>query len=220
MISLPSSDEWSFGEFEAERQAYLSRDMHFYEMAKRIADVAVVRTGCIDTLRVENPEAPADITWRAWFTISLADEPHLADLFYNGRDGVRGRYWQSEMEGNAATALMIALLREKLLQFAAENIDSFGPATLAHADVGLVIRSLEGTSAKSWAYEGENPNFNAKPRLVVKRWVNNRPEGNWRWAPKGPLLDIKGAFFTPNNKEYIPWDKRGRAYNIQRYGFS
>ncbi|MCA1530767.1 hypothetical protein [Bradyrhizobium yuanmingense] len=220
MISLPSSDEWSFGEFEPEWQAYLGRDMHFDEMAKRIADVAVVNTGCVDTLRVENPEAPVDTTWRAWFTISLADELCLADLFYNGRDGLRGRYWQSETEGNAATALMIALLREKLLQFAAENIYSFGSATLAHGDMGLVVRSLEGTSAKSWAYEGKNPNYKEKPRLVVKRWMNNSPGGNWRRAPKGPLLDIKGAFFTPNSKEYIPWDKRERAYNIHRYGFS
>ena len=92
-MTIPSSDEWSFAEFDVARRAYLDRDMAFDEMAKRIADLAVINTGCIDPLRTENPEAPVDTTWRAWFTISVADEPCLSDLFYNGRDGVRGRYY-------------------------------------------------------------------------------------------------------------------------------
>jgi hypothetical protein len=220
VMIMPSSDEWNFAEFDAERRADLDRDMPFDEMAIRIADVAVIKTGCIDPLRTENPEAQVDTTWRAWFTISVADEPCLSDLFYNGRDGVRGRYWQSEMAGNGATAAIIALLREKLLQFASDNTDKFGPATLAQGDIGLVARSLDATSAKAWAYEGKNPNFNATPRLSVRRWANNRPGGNWRWAPIGPLLDIKGAFYTLDNKEFVPWDKRQRAYSIHCYGFS
>ncbi len=171
-------------------------------------------------MRRSYPEAPVGTTWRAWFTISVADETCLPDLFYNGRDGVRGRYWQSETEGNAATASIIALLREKLLRFAANNTDNFGPGTLAQGDIGLVARSLDATSAKTWTYEGKNPSFNARPRLIVRRWANNSPSGNWRWAPIGPLLDIKGAFYTPDNKEFVPWEKRERAYNIHRYGFS
>ena len=135
MTTLPSSDEWSFAEFEGERRAYLDHDLPFDEMAKRIADLAVVNTGCVDPLRIANLEALVNTTWRAWFTISVADEPCLSDLFYNGRDGVRGRYWQSETEGNAATASMVALLREKLLQFAADNPDQFGPATLARGEL-------------------------------------------------------------------------------------
>jgi hypothetical protein len=219
-MTIPSSDEWSFTGFDGERRAYLDCDMGFEEMAKRITDLAVINTGCIDPLRTENPEAPVDTTWRAWFTISVADKPCLSDLFYNGRDGVRGRYWQSEMDGNAATASIIALLREKLLRFAADNTDKFGPRTAARGDMGLVARSLDAMSAKAWAYEGKNPNFNATPRLIVRQWANNRPGGNWRWAPIGPLLDIKGAFYTLDNKEFVPWDKRQRAYNIHRYGFS
>ncbi|WP_130583910.1 hypothetical protein [Bradyrhizobium sp. Leo170] len=220
MTTFPSSDEWSFAEFDDQRRAYLDRDMPFDEIAKRIADVAVVNTGCVDPLRTPNPDAPVDTTWRAWFTISVAEEPRLSDLFYNGRDGVRGRYWQSETEGNAATASMIALLREKLLLFVADNSDIFGPATLARGDMALVARSLDAASVKAWAYEGKNPNFNAGPKLVVRRWATNRPGGNWRWAPVGPLLDIKGAFYTPDDKEFVPGDKRERAYNIHRYGFS
>jgi hypothetical protein len=220
MTTLPSSDEWSFAEFDAERRAYLDRDMVFDEMAKRIADLAVVNTGRIDPWRAVNPEAPVDTTWRVWFTISVADEPRLSDLFYNGRDGVRGRYWQSATEGNAATASIIALLREKLLRFAAANTDNFGRTTPARGDMMLVARSLDATSAKAWAYEGTNPSFNATPRLIVRRWANKSPGGYWRWAPIGPLLDIKGAFHTPDDKEFVPWDKRERAYNIHHYGFS
>jgi hypothetical protein len=106
------------------------------------------------------------------------------------------------------------------LRFAAEKTNNFGPATLAHGDMGLVARSLDATSAKAWAYEGKNPSFNATPRLIVRRWANKRPGGNWRWAPIGPLLDVKGAFYTSDNKEFVPWNKRDRAYNIHRYGFS
>jgi hypothetical protein len=203
MTTLPSSDEWSFAEFDAERRAYLDRDMPFDEMAKRIADLAIVNTGCVDPLRMENPEAPMGTTWRARFTISVGDEPRLSDLFYNGRDGVRGRYWQSETEGDAATAAIIALLLGKLLQFAADNIDNFGPATLTQGDMELVARSLNATSAKAWAYEGKNPSFNTRPRLIVRRWANRSPGGNWRWAPEGPSLDIKGAFYTPDGKEFV-----------------
>ncbi len=195
-MTIPSSDEWSFAEFDVARRAYLDRDMAFDEMAKRIADLAVVNTGCIDPLRTENPEAPVDTTWRAWFTISVADEPCLSDLFYNGRDGVRGRYWQSAMEGNAATASIITLLREKLLRFAADNTDNFGPTTPARGDMGLVARSLDATSAKAWAYEGKNPIFNATPRLIARRWANNRPGGNGTraatasWATDGAISPL------------------------------
>jgi hypothetical protein len=37
-MTIPSSDEWSFAEFDVARRAYLDRDMAFDEMAKRIAD--------------------------------------------------------------------------------------------------------------------------------------------------------------------------------------
>jgi hypothetical protein len=220
MATQSSSDEWSFAEFDGERRSYLDRDMQFNEIAKRIADLAVVKTGRIDPLRAGSSEAPVDTTWRAWFTISVADEPCRSDLFYNGRDGVRGRYWQSATEGNAATASIIALLREKLLRFAADNTDNFGPTTPARGDMGLVAPSLDATSAKAWACEGKNPSFNARPRLIVRRWANKNPGGNWRWAPEGPLLDIKGAFHTPDGKEFVPWEKRERASNIHRFGFS
>jgi hypothetical protein len=220
MTTLPSSDEWNFAEFDAKRRTYLDSDMLFDEMAKRIANVAVVNTGCVDPLRTENPEALVNTTWRAWFTISVADEPCLSDLFYNGRDGVRGRYWQSETEGNAAMASMVALLREKLLQFAADNPGQFGLATLARGDLGLVARSLDAKSAKAWAYEEKNQSFGERPRLIVKRWETQSPGGKWRWAPVGPLLDIKGAFYTPDNKEYVSREKRERANEIHRYGFS
>jgi len=31
---------------------------------------------------------------------------------------------------------------------------------------------------------------------------------------------IKDELYTPDNKEFVPSDKRERAYDIHRYGFS
>jgi hypothetical protein len=141
-------------------------------------------------------------------------------LFYNGRDGLRDRYWQGAAAGDAATASLVALLREKLLRFAAFNPENFGPATSARGNMELVARSLDGASAKAWAYEEKNQRFDARPRLTVRRWLDNDPGGKWKWAPIGPLLDIKGAFYTLDNKEFVPLEKRERAHHIHRYGFS
>ncbi|UGX95784.1 hypothetical protein G6321_00011840 [Bradyrhizobium barranii subsp. barranii] len=220
-MTQPTSDEWSFAEFDGERRAHLESDMPFDKMAQRIADLAVVSSGCVDPLRTsENPAVPAGTTWRAWFTINVADEAWLSDLCFNGRDGVRGRYWVGAADGDAATASMIALLREKLLQFAAHNPERFGSATLAGGDLRLLARSLDAASAKVWAYEEKSQRFDARPRLIVKRWANQSPSGDWRWAPSGPLLDIKGAFYTPDDREFVLPEKRERARSIHLYGFS
>ena len=218
-LIVPSPDEWSFSELPAKRQAYLESDMPFEQIARTVADRAVVKTGFVDPLQTTNLDAPTGITWRACFTISV-ELDQISDKYYNGRDGLRGRYWQDEEAGKAATALSIDLLSEKLLQFAADNPDKFGSDTLARGEVALIERSLRAQSAKTWAYEKPDQNFNAGPKLMVRRWANNRPGGNWRWAPVGPLLDIKGAFYRPDNIEFVPWDKKDRAYQIHRYGFS
>jgi hypothetical protein len=82
----------------------------------------------------------------------------------------------------------------------------------------LIERSLEAQSAKIWVHEGKGQNFNERPRLVVERWNTSSPGGKWRWAPAYPLLDIKGAFFTPDHHEHI--HKLHRDCEIYKYGFS
>jgi hypothetical protein len=77
---------------------------------------------------------------------------------------------------------------------------------------------LDAGSAKIWAHEKKDQNFNEGPRLFVERWSVSRPGGNWRWAPAHPLLDIKGAFFTPDHREHIV--KPHRDYEIHEYGFT
>ena len=218
-LQIASPDEWSFDGLPPDRRAYLERDTSFEEIARAVADLAIVETACVDPLDTEGFGAPRDTTWRAWFTIRIENK-EISDLYYNGRDGLRGRYWQSEDAGNAATALSIKLISQKLLEHAAGHCEGFDPATLTRGDVTQVARSLRGPSAKTWAYEKPDQNFNEGPKLIVRQWANNRPGGNWRWAPVGPLLDIKGAFYTPLDSEHVPPNKVARAYSIHRYGFS
>jgi hypothetical protein len=210
---IPSRDEWSFAQFPEERQRYLDDDMPFEDIARRIANLATVVDGCVNPLLEGEVGVPKDTTWRVWFTITVgAEHSDISDRYYGGRDGLRGRYWQSEEAGIAATALSISLLSDKLLQFAATNADKFGASTLARGDTTLVSRSLRGSSAKTWAYEKKlYQNYKERPRLMVARWAKNAPNSeHWPWAPAGPLLDVKGAFFTPDDREYVH-PKKGSA---------
>jgi hypothetical protein len=217
-MTIPSADEWSFANFLVEGRAYLEDDMPFEAIVKRVADLAVVVDGGVEPLNHAEDGAPKDITWRVYFTIRV--DPEISDRYYNGRDGLRGRYWQGKEAGKAGTALSIKLLTPKLLVFAKNRAENFGSATLALGEPTLVKRSLRGQSAKTWAYEKRDQNFNEGPKLIVARWAINTTDRHWCWAPVGPLLAIKGAFYRPDNLEHVPLSKRKRACDIHRDGFS
>ena len=214
---IPSEDEWSFTEFPPERRAYLENSLSFENVAQNIASEATCAGIEIDPLLTAAPDAPSRTTWRACFKVRTNTQ--LSDIFYNGRDGLRGRFWQSEAAGEAATKFLLALLKKPLLAYATKHPQTF-PDRLEQIPLHAIERSLDGGSAKIWANEKKNQNFNEGAKLLVKRWVISRPGGNWRWAPCDPLVDVKGAFFTLNDREHIAWDKYNRSYDIHQYGFS
>jgi hypothetical protein len=88
MTNPPSKQEWAFTEFPPERRNYLELDPPFEEIAQQIADEAVCEFAEPDPLREISTNAPKG-TWRAWFKIRILSP--TSDLFYNGRDGLRGR---------------------------------------------------------------------------------------------------------------------------------
>jgi hypothetical protein len=213
-MKLPTRDDWDFSAFSPERRRYLEQDPSFEVIAQRVAHEAVCVFSKNDLLRNKQLRAPEG-TWRAWFKICVCIS--TSDLFYNGRDGLRGRYWQHPTVGAAATRQVLALLKPKLLAYATAHPDCMA-AEGATADLHSVERSLSAKSAKIWAHEEKCQNFDEGPKLFVKRWSTSTTEKFWSWAPAKPLLDIKGAFFTSDHSEQIV--KPHRDCHIHKYGFS
>jgi hypothetical protein len=205
----PSSEEWEFSAFPPERRSYLETDPSFEEIAQRVEDEAVCEFAEFDPLRETTRLAPRG-TWRSWFKIRV--HCSTSDLFFNGRDGLRGRYWQDPAAGLAATDHVLCLLKGRLLNYVSTHPMVSEPTASEH----LIYRSLDARSAKIWAHEEKSEIFDGP--LFVKRWSISTTEKNWRWSPARPLLDIKGAFFTPDHREHIV--KPHRDCEIHKYGFS
>jgi hypothetical protein len=213
MIKPPSKQEWVFAEFPSERRSYLELDPSFEDIAQRVADEAVCEFAEPDRL-CKTAVWASEGTWRAWFKIRVHSS--TSDLSYNGRDGLRGRYWQDPAAGVLATHHVLSLLEERLLDYVRTHPECI--VSEPTASERSIERSLDAGSAKIWAHEKKDQNFNEGPRLFVERWSVSRPGGNWCWAPTHPLLDIKGAFFTPDHHEHIV--KPHRDYEIHKYGFT
>lgn len=215
-------DEWRFAELPPERASYLmSSTMTFEEIAASIA--ASHRIVSAAVCRYRDP--PKGVSARQIvFRIAL-EPPDLSDLFFNARDGLRGRYWHSPEIGDAATRYCIDSLMQGLLDYASANVTHIPVEKKASPmTVEDMAASLAAPSAKIWPYE-----CNAEGRrdldeggrfLDVRRWHEANVGSAWRWTPLDRDLEIKGALIDGDRMEHVPEGKRDRAGQIYRTGIT
>ncbi len=221
----PRKDEWDTSLLAASRRVSLDAEWSFEQLAKDLSTVARVLSVCVKPYRSPPKDAPAKI---AQVVYRLAAPAEIVDRFYNGRDGLRGRYWQSATTGDDATRLLLSRLCPALLassvEIAAEPSDTW--AKQPHH----VAASLAASSSKIWICErnlqGEFLLNSAEAEhLVVPRWSNNQgAAGNkgqcWRWTPCGGDLEVKGGLIGEDRREFIPESKVDRGKQICCFGFT
>ncbi|WP_334398841.1 hypothetical protein [Bradyrhizobium sp. AZCC 2289] len=177
----------------------------------------------VEPYRTPAPGEPKNAR-QALFLICVGDE--TCDLFYNGRDGLRARYWQSPDHGFGATRYLIGNLMSSLISFAENNVPI--PVGKAAPMASEEIKaSLDAPSAKIWPRERDDNGNSllADHQLLVLRWEENEPhasinKGMWRRTPRGGELEIKGGILGPDGTEYIPTGKRDRSCQIHHFGFT
>jgi hypothetical protein len=219
-MRLPDPSEWDISQLPADRRAYLNGSISFEEIAARLANAQIVDVWIRPRLR-PIPSVPSNAR-QIVFLVRVDSE--VIDLFYNAPDGLRGRYWQSPDHGFLANRQAIDALSSKLLSFARQNPPD-APENAAPMDAKDIKASLEAPSAKIWPREMDGAKgLLERQQLAVPRWIKNEatsPHGiNWRDTPTVPELEIKGALLGQDGMEYWPPDKRDRACQIHRFGFT
>src|SRR5262245_42683923 len=110
MQTIPVS-EWHYVGFPEHRRA-ATTIVPFEEIAQFILSHGRVIDGWLEPYRC--PPTPQGVKARQAIFVVAIDRPHLCDLFFNSRDGLRGRYWHLPEVGEAATKHLIGLLLPKL----------------------------------------------------------------------------------------------------------
>lgn len=191
-----------------------------------------------------------EVRGRARVSFELLVEPVTYDLFFNGWDGYRARYWRSAETGQAANLAMLEALRAPLaaaarswgLHLPAPGFPDRWPQ-LADASIS---QSLLDAGAKIWISEHELnvnvPDWQSgvpQHEIVVQPWVESvdrlaeeerKGVGDRQpaliagtRAPFGSRLAMRGAFLVPGRADLpavVPAKKMDRAEKIHRYGYS
>lgn len=224
-MPLPQPEEWIYAGFPADRLAYLDRDHPFEVILDRIVAEATPTWFDVDFGRKGLTIGAA----RALFIVDVSEE--TADLFFNARDGYRGRHWQGREIGEGTNRALIDALSPALLAYARDKLPDLCQDEPARS-IEDVDTSLHARSAKAWISD-EAGNGLGRPRaeaphLVVAKWdAAVGPGAAWAlappygyWAPKGSAIDIKGAFLLPDLSEVVPPGKVARSEQICWTGFS
>jgi hypothetical protein len=152
----------------------------------------------------------------------LAVSPDTFDIFFNGRTGYRGLYFDSADAGGAANHSLIAAL-------AGKQLDDSALRCVGHIDGR---RSLAGDSAKVWLAEvgkgrcdscrGEWRSHSGPPDISNDRWEHSElPNAQYgRTAPKLSRIRLFGAFIDSRGSEWVPPSKVNRAAHIHLCGWS
>jgi hypothetical protein len=196
----------------------LAKQISFEEMiADIVANANVIRRKIVPYADGITPAEKA--ARQVIFRIQLR-RPELCDLFFNGRDGLRGRYWHSAKIGNEATRFLLRALQPMLLDDVRRRHDLIEvDAEAAPMDERDVRISLTKPSAKVWPVETAGERFG----LEVARWRGNpHPVWGdaWTWTPSRSDLEVKGALIDLEHHQHVPPKKRDRARQINSHGFS
>lgn len=163
---------------------------------------------------------------RPVYTVQI--ERDLFDLFFNSPAGYRAAYFCSPGLGVDANLLLTQLAASRLIEHPASSGSELPPDFLRE--------SLATPSAKAWLAEcGKEPDH--KCAGCRGEWSAGRTQhgeiknGRWEhstdvraeWGKQAPYLSklrFIGAFLNDQGSELIPHDKRFRAYDIHRFGWS
>ena len=225
MNAVPGLLDWDTSDLHQEQRAYLDQTCPFEEIAN--ASVAEAEVFWVGVEPCEDSAPGMRDARRIVYGVRVGKRTF--DLLYNGRDGLRGRYYQGVDPGNLATRHLINLLKPKLLKsICRDPARSAGLRRLM--TLVEVEASLDASSAKIWPRERDDAGNsriapNATPQLKVPRWAANEGLAGskgplWRWTPYHDEIEVKGAFLRPDGFEYVPAGKRDRSYHIHRYGYT
>ncbi|NNB41716.1 hypothetical protein [Pseudomonas chlororaphis] len=166
---------------------------------------------------------------RPVYTVQIGKE--LFDLFFNSPDGYRAAYFRSPGDGLNAN---ISFIRAILLPLEESPLSANSKLCSSRIHQCLVT-----PSAKVWLAE-HGKEIDSKCPGCTGEWSSGtagRPDqaeihnGVWEaasgqnaeWGRKAPYLTklrVMGAFLNDQYHEYVPQDKRFRAYGIHRDGWS
>lgn len=155
----------------------------------------------------------------------------LFDLFFNSRTGYRAWYYRSPYEGLRVNNLVMQLLSPALV--AADQTEN------SNLNPEFVFESLASPSSKVWLAEcgkevcltcrGCEGEWSAstlgnltEPEIINGRWELGT-DLKARWGSKAPYLTklrVLGAFLDDRYNEFIPAEKRFRAKEIHKLGWS
>jgi hypothetical protein len=136
--------------------------------------------------------------------------PDVYDGFFNSPVGYRAQYARSEEEGCAANRAVLDALIPKL---------SAHPHGI---DRDLIDRSHRGAGAKIWIHEAEveDQMGSEVSEIDYPEWASASSNGAGLLAPVGTLLEIKGAWLTPDGMVHVDPQKVDRSRDIHMEGFS
>jgi len=157
------------------------------------------------------------------FCIQIA--PATFDLFFNSGAGYRGAYYLSPFDGLAANRTFIDLITPHLMAWSSLQYPAI--------DSDFATESLASPSAKAWLAEigkgvrgckhctGEWSANSNGAEIRNDRWEHVDSNAGWgRQAPYLSKLKTFGAFLDERHNVLIPHDKRHRAMDIHRFGWS
>ena len=160
---------------------------------------------------------------------ALRVEKETFDQFHNSPQGYRGQFHKHPEVGDQANAQLLSLLSNKLVEFAQ------GKPTKAPITTEEIRRSLAEKSAKIWINETGRASTGTtlQADLLVQPWLRaakdflahgEPPEAKHAplgvKAPRGTVLDVKGAFLNEHGKEKVAENKKDRSRQIHRYGYT
>jgi hypothetical protein len=194
-----------------------------------LAQVTEQILSCVEVLCCHPSKFSDGEFFRPVYTVHIGRP--LFDLFFNSPFGYRAAYFQSPGLGLDANVSFLQTIAPRLVN------DS---ASLKSAlSVDFIHASLSTPSAKVWLTEcGKELDSTcagcrgewssgitgaaARPEILNGRWeVAEGQKAEWgRTAPYLEKLRIMGAFINDRYHEVVPHDKRFRAYEVHKFGWS
>jgi len=214
--------QYFLGDEASARVPKLMSDSTFHAVATAIASEMEVL--CCHRCAISGAEFQRPV-----YTVRVTRD--MFDQFFNSSYGYRGAYFTSPGAGIDANRLLLSLVSPRLLEHES--------SAACEIPIELMRESLASSSAKAWlaehgkeigprckGCEGEwssgPASESARAEIANGRWEHAGGQ-KAEWGRKAPFLTklrFMGAFLDSRLNEFIPWDKRFRALDIHRLGWS